>query len=71
MGQPLQPTDPAVQAFRANAVANTYGETGVHFDERMLESFQIGATRILVRTAPPYSAAKVSRSWLLPYLPFR
>jgi len=58
MAQIPQWGDQAVHAFRANAVANTYGETGVFFDERVLESFQIGATRILVRTAPPYPAAR-------------
>jgi hypothetical protein len=46
--------DPDVIAFRAEAIANTYGETDIFFQEEVLASFQIGADRILTRTAPAY-----------------
>jgi hypothetical protein len=49
----LEPTDPRVATLRAGAVANTYGETAPFFDESALDAFQIGADRILTRTAPP------------------
>ncbi len=49
----FRPEDQAVKAFRADAVANTYAETGPSADQHALEAFQIGASRILTRTAPP------------------
>jgi hypothetical protein len=47
------PTDSIVAKFRAAAMANTYAETGPFFDDSVLKSFQVGADRILTRTAPP------------------
>jgi hypothetical protein len=43
-------TDVAVAAFRRQAIVNTYAEGGLPGDSE----FQIGADRILTRTAPPY-----------------
>jgi hypothetical protein len=49
---PYDSSDTNVTTFRANAVANTYGETAAFADPAALKSFQIGADRILTRTAP-------------------
>jgi hypothetical protein len=48
----FDPADATVAAFRTAAIANTYGESGIFFDEKLLEAFMVGADRILVRTAP-------------------
>lgn len=53
-------TDPVVAQFRAGAVANTYAESGVFLKDDVLTGFQIGADRILTRTAPPLAAAPAS-----------
>jgi hypothetical protein len=50
----FDPFDVAVSAFRERAVANTYGESGPFLDEAARDAFQIGADRILTRTAPPH-----------------
>jgi hypothetical protein len=50
--RPYDPSDSIVANFRAAAIANTYAETGPFFDDSVLQSFQIGADRILTRTAP-------------------
>lgn len=52
-GVPYDPADTLIADLRANAIANTYAETAVFFDEAALESFYIGPDRILTRTAPP------------------
>jgi hypothetical protein len=49
---PYDSSDTNITTFRANAVANTYGETAAFADPAALKSFQIGADRILTRTAP-------------------
>jgi hypothetical protein len=47
--------DAVVRDFRAAAIANTYGETGVAGAAgEAIAAFQIGPDRILTRTAPPY-----------------
>ena len=46
--------DDAVNKFRASAIANTYSETGPFADPDAVTAFQIGADRILTRTAPPF-----------------
>lgn len=52
MNRRYDSADPVVAQFRAAAIANTYAESGVFFDEGVLAHFQIGADRILTRTAP-------------------
>jgi hypothetical protein len=48
----FDPTDDLVRTFRSRAVANTYAETAPFATNEALASFQIGADRILTRTAP-------------------
>jgi len=50
----FDPSDDVVRTFRTRAVANTYGETGPFADPDAVSAFQIGADRILTRTAPPF-----------------
>lgn len=52
--QAFDPNDDLVRTFRARAIANTYGETGPNPDQDAVTAFQIGADRILTRTAPPF-----------------
>jgi hypothetical protein len=52
----FDPSNESVRAFRSEAVANTYAETGIFFDPLLLDSFKPGADRILTRTAPPLPA---------------
>jgi len=49
----LDANDPAVQAFRAATKVNTFGWAGPFFNGD-LHRFQVGADRIVTRTAPPF-----------------
>jgi hypothetical protein len=48
-------SDTLVSQFRAAAIANTYAETAVFVDQAEFDAFPIGASRILTRTAPPWT----------------
>jgi hypothetical protein len=50
----LSPDDPDVVAFRRSAIVNTYAESGVFGGTEAADAFQVGADRILTRTAPPF-----------------
>ena len=47
-------SDNLVRTFRSRAIANTYAETGPFADPDGVTAFQIGADRILTRTAPAF-----------------
>jgi LysM repeat protein len=53
--------EPQVAAFRSCAPINLYGDAGPFFDEASLDAFQVGADRILTRTAPPSGTPTAQR----------